>query len=121
MDAASKMEKHYGDCFAFGTVIAVTRNCAAQQVDLCGARLNELGIAGCPSETGKYDLTIRAGGTTTQYVLDATPIVPQMVDPACDILSLMSTGVKCANINTVATCSNTGAANAAAVAACWGR
>ena len=79
MDAASKMEKHYGDCFRFGTAIAAARDCAADQVDLCG---NNLTASGCPSTTGKYDLTIRAGSTTTQYVLDATPVPPAMVDTA---------------------------------------
>ena len=119
MDAASKMEKHYGDCYRFGTAIAVARNCAANQVNLCG---NALTAAGCPSETLRYDLTIRAGSTTTQYVLDATPVAPQMVDPFCGVLSLRSTGEKCMTPTGIPeTCSNTNAADAAAVDACWGR
>jgi len=119
MDAASKMEKHYGDCFQFGTTIAVARNCAAGQVNLCGTRLNEQGIVGCPSETGKYDLTINGASTPAQYVLDATPVPPQMVDGACGVLSLRSTGEKC--ILDSGTCSNAGAAEADAVDQCWGR
>ena len=127
MDAASKMEKHYGDCFRFGTAIAVARNCAANQVDLCGANLTAGGtIVGCPSETFKYDLTINGASTTTAYVLDATPIVPQMVDPECNVLSLRSSGVKCitpAPPNpTAQICSDAGTAAAAnAVDDCWGR
>ena len=116
MDAASKMEKHYGDCYGFGTAIAVARNCGADQVDLCGTRL---AATGCPSETFKYDLTIRGGSTTLQYVLDATPVPPAMIDPACNILSVRSTSEKCILNSTV--CSNASAANAAAVDQCWGR
>ena len=120
MDAASKMEKHYGDCYRFGTAIAVARNCAANQVNLCG---NALTAAGCPSETFRYDLTIRAGSTTTAYVLDATPVwqplPPLTLDPACGVFSVRSTGEKC--ILNQGTCSNTNAAAAAAVDDCWGR
>ena len=116
MDAASKMEKHYGDCFQFGTAIAAARNCATNQVDLCGATLT---ATGCPSETGKYDLTINGASTPAQYVLDATPVPPQMVDGACGVLSLRSTGEKC--ILDSGTCSNAGAAEADAVDQCWGR
>jgi len=116
MDAASKMEKHYGDCFRFGNTIATARNCAADQVDLCGTNLT---AAGCPSETGKYNLTINGVSTTAQYVLDATPVAPAMVDPNCDVLSVRSTGEKC--ILDSATCSNAGATEAAAVDQCWGR
>ena len=61
MDAASKMEKHYGDCYRFGTAIATARDCDADQVDLCGTNLT---ASGCPSETGKYDLTLNAASTT---------------------------------------------------------
>ena len=116
MDAASKMEKHYGDCFGFGTAIAAARNCGANQVDLCGTRL---AATGCPSETFKYDLTLNGVSTTTQYVLDATPVAPAMVDLACGVLSVRSTGEKC--ILNSATCSNAGATEAAAVDQCWGR
>ena len=116
MDTASKMEKHYGDCFRFGNTIATARNCAADQVDLCGTNLT---AAGCPSETGKYNLTINGVSTTAQYVLDATPVPPQMVDAACGVLSLRSTGEKC--ILNSGTCSNAGAAEADAVDQCWGR
>ena len=119
MDAAAKMEKHYGDCYQFGNTIAAARNCAAGQVDLCGANLTALG---CPSTTFKYNLTINAAATNAQqYVLDATPVPPAMIDPACDVLQVMSTGQKCANINGVVTCSNASAAAAAAVDDCWGR
>ena len=119
MDAASKMEKHYGDCFRFGTTIATARSCAADQVDLCGTNLT---AAGCPSETGKYDLTLNAASTTTQYVLDATPVVPAMIDPDCNILSVRSTGEKCIQPDgDPIICSNTDAAAAAAVDNCWGR
>ena len=127
MDTASKMEKHYGDCFRFGTAIAAARNCAANQVDLCGANLTAGGtIVGCPSETIRYDLTLNGASTTTAYVLDATPIAPQMVDPECNVLSLRSSGVKCitpAPPNpTAQICSDAGTAAAAnAVDACWGR
>ena len=104
----------------FGTAIAAARDCDANQVDLCGANLTAGGtIVGCPSETGKYDLTLKAGSTTTQYVLDATPVDPAMVDPACGVLSVRSTGEKC--ILDSVTCSNTNAAAAADVDACWGR
>ena len=121
MDASSKMEKHYGDCFRFGTAIAVARNCAANQVDLCGTNFNVAGFAGCPSTTGKYDLTIRAGSTTTQYVLDVTPVLP-FVDTVCNVLSVRSTGEKCITpTGAVEICSNTNAADAATVDLCWGR
>ena len=116
MDTASKMEKHYGDCFQFGTAIAAARDCAAGQVDLCGARLT---ATGCPSETFKYDLTLNPASNATQYVLDATPVPPAMVDLACGVLSVRSTGEKC--ILNQATCSNASAAAAAAVDVCWGR
>jgi len=116
MDAASKMEKHYGDCFRFGTAIAAGRDCTNDLVDLCGANLT---ATGCPSETFKYDLTLNGASTTTQYVLDATPVAPAMVDPACTVLSVRSTGEKC--ILNQGTCSNTNATAAAAVDACWGR
>ena len=120
MDAASKMEKHYGDCFRFGTAIAAARDCAADQVDLCG---NNLTASGCPSTTGKYDLTIRAAASTnTQYVLDATPVPPAMVDPDCDILSVRTTGERCITPDGSAEiCSNTDTASADAVNQCWGR
>ena len=114
MDASAEMEKHYGDCYRFGIAIAAARDCAADQVNLCNAAV-------CNSETQKYVLTLRAGGNTTQYILDATPVAPQMVDPDCGVLSLRSTGEKCANINGVETCSNTNAADADAVGRCWGR
>ena len=116
MDAASKMEKHYGDCFKFGTNIAAARDCAADQVNLCGANLT---AGGCPSETGKYNLTLDGTSTNTQYVLNATPVPPAMVDPDCDVLSVRSTGEKC--IQNSGTCSNTDAASADAVDQCWGR
>lgn len=123
MDAASKMEKHYGDCFRFGTAIAAARNCAADQVDLCGTNFNVAGFAGCPSTTGKYDLTLN--GTTTQYELLATPVPPAMDDSECNILSLRSTGEKCITPKppdgAAQICSNTNAAAAAAVNTCWGR
>jgi len=119
MDTASKMEKHYGDCFRFGTVIAAARDCAADQVDLCG---NNLTASGCPSTTGKYDVTIRAASTNTQYVLDATPVPPGMIDPDCDILSVRTTGERCITPDgSVEICSNTDTASAAAVIQCWGR
>ena len=38
MDTSSKMEKHYGDCNAFGTAIAAARNCGAGGVDICGEK-----------------------------------------------------------------------------------
>jgi type IV pilus assembly protein PilE len=123
MDASSKMEKHYGDCFRFGTAIAVARNCAANQVDLCGTNLNVGGIAGCPSATGKYDLTIRGVSTTTQYVLDVTPILP-FVDTVCNVLSVRSTGEKCVTPTdppAVEICTNDNVAAAIAVNNCWGR
>ena len=117
MDTASKMEKHYGDCFRFGTAIAAARNCAAGQVDLCGTNLV---AGGCPSTTGKYLLTLPAAtATTTSYVLNATPVPPAMIDPACDVLSVRSTGEKC--ILDSGTCSNTDATAADAVNQCWGR
>ena len=126
MDAASKMEKHYGDCYAFGNTIAVARNCAAGQVDLCGTNFTAGGlIAGCPSTTIKYDLTIN-GATTATYLLDATPIwqpppaTPTTMDGQCGVLSLRHTGERC--ILSTATCTNDGTAAAAnAVNACWGR
>ncbi len=125
MDAASKMEKHYGDCFGFGTAIATARNCGANQVNLCGANnfvVPGIGSVGCPSETGKYAVTIRAGSTALQYVLDANPDPVQMIDPACNILSVMSNGDKCITPTGIAEiCSNTSAATAAAVDVCWGR
>jgi len=117
MDAASKMEKHYGDCFRFGTAIAAARDCDNDEVNLCGANLT---ADGCPSETGKYNLTL--DGTTTQYELLATPVDPALVDPDCGVLSLMSTGEKCITPDGVAQiCSNTDAASADAVNQCWGR
>jgi type IV pilus assembly protein PilE len=109
MDAASKMEKHYGDCFRFGTAIAAARDCAAGQVNLCGA-------ATCSSVTGKYTLTLN--GTTSSYVLNAAP-AGNFTDDDCGDLALRSTGEKC--ILGAATCSNTNAADADAVAQCWGR
>ena len=113
MEAASDMEKHYGDCFRFGTAIAAARDCAAGQVNLCGA-------ATCSSVTGKYNLTL--DGTTTQYELLATPVDPALVDPDCGVLSLMSTGEKCIDPDALAQiCSNTNAASADAVNQCWGR
>ena len=77
MDAASKMEKHYGDCYRFGTAIATVRDCDANQVNLCGTNL---AATGCPSETFKYELRLNAASTTTQYVLEAHPVAPQMVE-----------------------------------------
>jgi len=130
MDAASKMEKHYGDCYRFGTAIAAGRNCAANQVDLCGANLTAGGtMAGCPSTTFKYDLTLNGVSTTTAYVLDATPVWqpgvdPLILDPACGVFSLRSSGVKCilATTPAAAICSDAGTAAAAnAVDDCWGR
>ena len=114
MDAASKMEKHYGDCFRFGTAIAAARDCAANQVDLCGA-------ATCSSVTGKYDLSL--AGTTSRYQLSATPVDPQMVDPDCGVLSLISTGEKCIepDVPPGEVCSNDSAAAADAVNQCWRR
>ena len=112
MDTASKMEKHYGDCFRFGTAIAAARDCAAGQVNLCGA-------ATCDSVTGKYNLTL--DGTTTQFRLDATPI-PPFEDLECGVLALRSTGEKCITPDGAAQiCSNTDAAAADAVNQCWGR
>ena len=127
MDAASKMEKHYGDCYAFGNTIAAARSCAAGQVDLCGANFTAGGtMVGCPSTTFTYDLTINGGGTTPQlFLLDATPVWqagvdPLILDPDCGVFSLRSTGVKC--ILAGATCSDAGTAAAAiAVDDCWGR
>ena len=110
MDAASKMEKHYGDCFRFGTAIAAARDCAADQVNLCGA-------ATCSSVTGKYTLTLN--GTTSSYVLNAAP-AGNFTDDDCGDLALRSTGEKCI-FGTGGTCSNTNAADADAVAQCWGR
>ena len=129
MDAASKMEKHYGDCYAFGNTIAAARSCAAGQVDLCGANFTAGGtMVGCPSTTFTYDLTINGGGTTPQlFLLDATPVWqagvdPLILDPDCGVLSLMSTGEKCITPDGVAQiCSNTDAASADAVNQCWGR
>ena len=115
MDAASKMEKHYGDCFRFGTAIAAARDCANDLVDLCGANLT---AAGCPSETGKYNLIINGASTTAQYVLDVVP-TDAVDDPDCDVLSVRSTGEKC--IQNSGTCSNASAAAADAVDRCWGR
>ena len=127
MDAASKMEKHYGDCYAFGNAIAAVRNCAASQVDLCGANVTAGGtMVGCPSTTIKYDLTINGATTAQQYLLDATPIwqpapaTPATMDAQCGVLSLRSSGVRC--ILATATCSDDGTAAAAnAVDDCWGR
>ena len=126
MDAASKMEKHYGDCYAFGNAIAAVRNCAAGQVDLCGTNFTAGGlIAGCPSTTIKYDLTINGGTTAQQYLLDATPIwrvgvAPLILDSDCGVLSLRHTGERC--ILDTTTCTNDGTAAAAnAVDDCWGR
>ena len=34
MDAASKMEKHYGDCYKFGTNIAAAKDCNANNLSL---------------------------------------------------------------------------------------
>ena len=112
MDTASKMEKHYGDCFRFGTTIAAARDCAADQVNLCGA-------ATCSSVTGKYTLSL--DGTTTQYRLDATPAAP-FEDPDCGVLALRSNGEKCIDMTTgTGTCSNDSAAAADLVNQCWGR
>jgi type IV pilus assembly protein PilE len=122
MDAASKMEKHYGDCYRFGTAIATARDCDANQVDLCGTNLT---ASGCPSETGKYVLTLDGTSTTTQYVLNVTPVLPAMDDPECNILSVRSTGEKCFTPEpphgAAEICSNTNAAAAADVDNCWGR
>ena len=128
MDAASKMEKHYGDCYAFGNTIAVVRNCAAGQVNLCGTNFTAGGtMAGCPSTTSNYDLTINGATAAQQFLLDATPIwqpsppaTPTTMDPLCGVLSLRHTGERC--ILNTATCTNDGTAAAAnAVDACWGR
>ena len=119
MDAASKMEKHYGDCFRFGTAIAAARDCDANQVNLCGAATT------CPSETGKYVLTLDGASTFTQYVLNVTPVPPGMDDAECNILTVRSTGEKCFTPKpphgAAEICSNTDAAAADAVNNCWGR
>ena len=125
MDTASKMEKHYGDCFRFGTAIAAARNCGAGQVNLCGVNVTAGGtMVGCPSTTLKYDLTINGATTAQLYFLDATPVwipgvPPTTLDPACGVLSVRSTGEQC--ILNQGTCSNTNVAAAAAVDVCWGR
>ena len=125
MDAASKMEKHYGDCYQFDTVIAAARNCGAGQVNLCGVNVTAGGtMVGCPSTTLKYDLTINGATTAQLYFLDATPVwiqgvAPTILDPACGVLSVRSTGEQC--ILNQGTCSNTNVAAAAAVDVCWGR
>ena len=110
MDAASKMEKHYGDCYQFDTVIAAATNCGAGQVNLCGVNVTAGGtMVGCPSTTLKYDLTINGATTAQQYFLDATPVwipgvAPTILDPACGVLSVRSTGEQC--ILNQGTCSN---------------
>jgi len=126
MDAASKMEKHYGDCYQFDTVIAAARNCGAGQVNLCGVNVTAGGtMVGCPSTTLKYDLTINGATTPQQYFLDATPVwqpapaTPTTMDPVCGVLSVRSTGEQC--ILNQGTCSNANVAAAAAVDVCWGR
>ncbi len=112
MESASQMEKHYGDCFSFGTAIAVARDCTANQVNMCGA-------ATCSSVTGKYTLSL--DGTTTQYRLDATPAAP-FEDPDCGVLALRSNGEKCIDMTTgTGTWSNDSAAAADLVNQCWGR
>ena len=107
MDAASKMEKHYGDCLKFGTNIAAAKDCAADNVNLCGA-------AACLSETDKYTLSLENAGANS-YTVVATP---SFTDEECGVFKLKHTGEKCSDGDT---CSTADAASADAVANCWGR
>ena len=121
MDAASKMEKHYGDCLKFGTNIAAAKDCTGGNVNLCGA-------ATCTSETDKYNLSLTA--TTSTYTVIAKPKQP-FEDPECGDFQLKHTGEKCTECpGTDATgtsncfasgvqCTTTG--NEEAVTNCWGR
>ncbi len=113
MDAASKMEKHYGDCYKFGTNIAAAKDCNANNVNLCGA-------VTCSSETGKYSLTLFDASSTT-YTLTASPT---FTDEQCHDLSLRHTGEKCATTGGpggARTCTSESAAAAELVRSCWGR
>jgi len=113
MDAASKMEKHYGDCYRFGQAIAAAKDCDANQVNLCNA-------VTCSSETGKYDLVLFDASNTT-YTLTASPT---FLDDQCHDLSLRHTGEKCATTGGPGgprTCSTQSAAAAELVMSCWGR
>ena len=107
MDAASKMEKHYGDCLKFGTNIAAAKDCAADNVNLCGA-------AACLSETDKYTLSLDNAGANS-YTVVATP---SFTDEECGVFKLKHTGEKCSDGDT---CSTGNAADADDVANCWGR
>ena len=107
MDAASKMEKHYGDCLKFGTNIAAAKDCAADNVNLCGA-------AACLSETDKYTLSLENAGANSYTVVAS----PSFDDTECGTFKLKHTGEKCSAGDT---CSTDGAASADAVANCWGR
>ena len=116
MDAASKMEKHYGDCLKFGTNIAAAKDCAADNVNLCGA-------AACLSETDKYTLSLDNAGANS-YTVEATP---SFDDTECGTFKLKHTGEKCiSSLDAPAgggadTCSTANAASADFVANCWGR
>ncbi len=112
MDAASKMEKHYGDCLRFGTNIQTTRDCAAGNVNLCGATT-------CESETGKYEVAIE-NGSVNAYTLTATPQLP-FADIQCGILILKHTGEKCINAEAGEKCSSEGTAEQETIRSCWGR
>ena len=113
MDASSKMEKHYGDCNAFGTAIAAARNCGAGGVDICGA-------AACTSETNRYNLVFQ-GATAQAYTLRAYEINAGR-DVDCGDFLLTSTGVKGVSPPATGdTFSTDSVAAAATVRDCWGR
>ena len=111
MDASSKMEKHYSDCNAFGTVIAAARDCNAGNVNICGA-------AACISETNRYTLAFQAA-IPTAYTLRATEITPRDTD--CGDFLLTSTGIKGVSPGGANTFSTDSAAAATIIMDCWGR
>ena len=114
MDTSSKMEKHYGDCNAFGTAIAAARNCGAGGVDICGAAV-------CTSETNRYTLAFQVA-TAQAYTLRATENNAGR-DADCGNFLLTSTGVKGNNIGALGgdVFSTGTVAEATAVSDCWGR
>jgi len=115
MDAASKMEKYYGDCLKFPTTIAAAKDCgAAATVNICGA-------VTCLSETNKYTLSLE-NATTSTFTVVATPgsTGVTFIDTQCGALKLKHTGEKCITEGATEACS-TNAAKSDAVRDCWGR
>ena len=118
MDAASKLEKYYGDCLKFGTItLDANTDCAANKINICNDTT-------CRSETRKYTLSFEDQGSST-YTVVATH---DFIDTQCGVLRLKHTGEKCISEGAATkgaagtqVCSTTSAANRTKVNDCWGR